>query len=93
VTNRQLTAIWIALTQDFAFSDDEKDLARAACGSISGRGPDLPSTKDLTKQDAGTVIDTLAHLKAQSEQQGEHPRSLLIALLAERDNGEVPGGE
>lgn len=86
-TNRQLTAIWTSLTKDFGFTDDEKDMARAACGSISGRGTDLKSTKDLTKQDAGTVIDTLANLKALSEGNGEHPRSLLIALLAEREEG------
>ena len=94
VNNKRLTAIWTTLTKDFEVTSDDggKEEARAACGIISGRGANLGSTKLLTNADASVVLDTLAHLKAQSERNGESPRTLLLELLAEREEG-AGGGD
>ena len=104
VTNRQLTAIWTVLTREFGFADTDgdKDAARVACGLIIRR--DITSTTQLTKREAGTIIDTLARWQHQASQEGGHPRDWMNAGLtaaeearaqdaAEREDGEVTGGE
>lgn len=91
-TTPQVTAIWTTLSMNYGFGKDEKDQARMVCAQITGR--DLASSKDLSRNEAKAVLDTLAHWRAQAEEKGEHPRDYMIEVLVEQDNaGEVPGGE
>jgi hypothetical protein len=79
----QLTKIWATLSSKddgFAFPHDAKDQARAVCAHIVGR--DLASSKDLSFNEARTVIDTLSHWKAQASAENTHPYDYLIAVMA-----------
>jgi hypothetical protein len=97
VTNRQLTAIWTSLSQTYHFGDDEKDQARMVCAQIlssKGKKVELASSKNLSHNQARTVLDTLAHWKAQAEQQDEEPRGYLMLMLqAAGDQDGTAGGE
>jgi hypothetical protein len=79
VTNRQLTAIWTSLSQTYHFGPDEKDAARGVCAQILGIK--LASSKELSHSQARTVLDTLAHWKAQAEKEDEDPRGYLMVML------------
>jgi hypothetical protein len=76
----QLTAIWTILTKVFEFSDDEKPLARTVCGHIIGR--DIESTTSMSRNEAVTVLDTLANWQAIAHEQSEEPRAVLVAMMA-----------
>jgi hypothetical protein len=98
VTNRQLTAIWTSLSQTYHFGDDEKDQARGVCAQIlssKGKPVVLASSKALSHNQARTVLDTLAHWKAQAEKEDEDPRGYLMVMLqaAAEARGEGEPGE
>ena len=90
VTPKQLTAIWTILGDVYHFGDDEKDQARGVCAQILKR--QLDSSKDMSKAEAGTVIDTLAMWQNLAEKEGEEPRGYLMLMLqaARGEDGE-PG--
>lgn len=79
VTTPQITAIWTVLSTVFKFGSDEKDQARAVCAHIVGH--DLASTKDMSKNEAKTVLDTLANWREVAEQNGTAPREFLTELM------------
>jgi hypothetical protein len=80
VNTAQLTAIWTLFTTVFSFTKDEKDQARAVCSHIIGR--ELASTKDMSKAQARTVLDTLANWRAAADEQGIAPRAYLVGVMA-----------
>jgi hypothetical protein len=80
VTGPQITAIWTVLNTAFKFTKDEKDQARAVCAHIIGR--ELASTKDMSKNEGRTVLDTLASWQDVAEKHEESPRAFLIELMA-----------
>lgn len=79
VTTAQLTAIWTVLSQVYHFGPDEKDQARGVCAQVLGI--ELKTSTLLSKRQAGTVIDTLAHWQTQAKQQNEEPRGYLMLML------------
>ena len=85
VITPQLTAIWTILSSVYGFGSDEKDQARAVCGHIVGA--ELASTKDMSKNGARLVLDTLAQWRQEADEKGFEPRAYLVAVLA---GGEVP---
>lgn len=91
VTTPQLGAIWTVLKNVFLFGDDEKDQARGVCAQVLNIK--LKTSTMLSKRQAGTVIDTLAHWQEQAKAQGEEPRGYLMLMLqaAQDASGEVPG--
>lgn len=89
VTPKQLTAIWTVLSEVFLFGKDERDEARKVCAHIVNR--DLASSRDLTKQEAATVLDTLAHWEAQAQREEEIPRAYLQMMTDAGETG--PRGE
>jgi recombination protein RecT len=94
VTTAQITAIWTILTGVFGFTRDEKDQARLVCAHIVQR--DLASTTHLSKREAGTILDELSTWQYGAEQESQHPRDYMTALMISQDpdaQGEVPGGE
>ncbi len=81
----QLTVLWTVLQQVFGFEADQKDQARSVAEHIIGR--DLPGTTgDLSYSEAATVLDTLANWQATAEKRGEHPRDVMIAVMAESED-------
>ncbi|HTJ69227.1 MAG TPA: hypothetical protein VL551_16945 [Actinospica sp.] len=91
ITDDQLTAIWAKLSTVYYFGKDEKDAARGVCAQILKR--ELASSKDMSKAEASTVLDTLAHWHKQADVLGEEPRGYLLVMLEELKDGEVPSGE
>ena len=85
VTPKQLTAIWTVLSEVFLFGKDERDEARKVCAHIVNR--ELASSTHLTKQEAATVLDTLAHWEAQAQREDEKPRAYLQMMT------DAAGGE
>lgn len=85
VTPRQLTAIWTVLGEVFLFGKDERDDARKVCAHVVNR--ELDSSKDMTKKEAATVLDTLAHWEAQAQREDEKPRAYLQMMI------DATGGE
>jgi hypothetical protein len=79
VTPKQLTAIWTVLSEVFLFGKDERDEARKVCAHVVNRP--LESSKDMSKQEAGTVLDTLAHWEAQAQREDESPRAYLKMMI------------
>jgi hypothetical protein len=90
VTNPQITAIWTVLSNVFEFTKDEKDQARIVCGHIAGR--DLESTKDLSRNEAKAILDTLSHWQHQAAEKGEQPRDYMIVVMVAQDT-EADSGE
>lgn len=86
VSPQQLKAIWTVLGTDYHFDASEKDSARNICAHVTGH--ELASSKDLTRNEAKAVLDTLAHWKHQAQQQGDDPRAYLIAVMAGEAGGE-----
>ena len=82
----QLTAIWTLLTSVYGFTHDEKDQARAVCAYIIGG--DLDSTKDMSKNEARKVLDTLAGWRQAADEQGIEPKDYLIDVMVA---GQVAG--
>lgn len=80
VTTPQLTAIWTVLSKEFGFGSDEKDQARAVCAQVIGR--ELATTKDMARNEAKTVLDTLANWRQTAGGNGMEPREFLIELMA-----------
>lgn len=83
VAPTQITAIWTVLNQVYGFTKDEKEQARVVCGVIAGC--ELASTKDLSKNQAKAILDTLGHWQHQAGEKGERPRDYLIAMLAAQE--------
>ena len=83
-TMPQITAIWTSLSMNFEFGSDEKDQARMVCAHIIGH--DLASTKDLTKNEAKAILDTLGNWQHQAAGKGEHPREYMITVMVAEDN-------
>jgi hypothetical protein len=79
-TTPQIGAIWTVLSTVFKFSKDEKDQARAVCAHIAGHP--LESTKNMSRNEAKAVLDTLASWREVAERHEEQPREFLIELLA-----------
>jgi hypothetical protein len=79
-TTPQIGAIWTVLSTVFKFSKDEKDQARAVCAHIAKRP--LESTKNMSRNEAKAVLDTLASWREVAERHEEQPREFLIELLA-----------
>lgn len=75
----QLTAIWAILSTVYHFGPDEKDAARGVCAQILNIK--LASSKELSFNQAKTVLDTLAHWQEQAKQQDEEPRGYLMLML------------
>jgi hypothetical protein len=69
---------------NFEFGSDEKDQARMVCAHIIGH--DLASTKDLSRNEAKAILDTLSHWQHQAAEKGEHPREYMITLMVAEDN-------
>jgi hypothetical protein len=80
VTTPMITAVWTVLSTVFKFTKDEKDQARAVCAHIIEH--DLASTTDMSKNEAKTVLDTLAYWQALAEERSMTPRELLVELMA-----------
>ena len=80
VTTPQLTAIWTVLRQVFEFTDEEKDQARAVAAYAISRA--LSSTREMSRNEAKVILDTLANWQATAKERGEEPRELLIAYMA-----------
>jgi hypothetical protein len=78
-----ITAIWTVLSTNYAFKKDEKDQARAVCAHIING--ELASTKDLSRNQAKTILDTLGHWQYQAEQAGQEPRDYMTSLMAAQD--------
>ena len=93
VTPAQLTAIWTVLSQVYHFGADEKDQARGVCAQILNA--ELATSKAMSKNQAGTVIDTLAHWQEQARQQNEEPRGYLMLMLQSARDAQdgADGGE
>jgi hypothetical protein len=97
VTPAQLTAIWTVLSKTYHFGADEKDAARGVCAQILSSKKkarvELKSSTDLSKTQAGTVLDTLAKWQEQAKTQNEEPRGYLMLMLqsAQDAAGTVPG--
>ena len=85
-TTPQIGAIWTILTTVFGFGKDEKDQARAVCSYVINCSyvtkRTLASTKDMSRNEAKTVLDVLASWRETAEQNGEQPREFLIELMA-----------
>jgi hypothetical protein len=81
----QITAIWTVLSTVFGFGRDEKDQARAVCAHIIGHP--LESTKNMSRNEAGAVLDALAGWRETAERHEEQPREFLIELLATAEKG------
>jgi len=79
-TTPQIGAIWTVLSTVYKFSKDEKDQARAVCSHIARRP--LESTKNMSRNEAKDVLDTLAEWRETAERHEEQPREFLIELLA-----------
>lgn len=88
-TTPQIGAIWTVLSTVFKFGKDEKDQARAVCGYITRHA--LGSTRDMSKNEAKTVLDTLASWRETAEEHGEQPHEFLIELMATAENGGTDG--
>jgi hypothetical protein len=88
VTTPQITAIWTVLSQIFHFTKEEKEQARMVCAYVAEH--DLGSTKDLSKNEAKSILDTLSHWQHQAAERGEDPRAYMLALMVAQDT-EVPG--
>ena len=80
VTTPQLTATWTVLKNVFGFTAEEKDQARAVAAYIVGHP--LASSRDMSHNEARTVLDTLGNWQATATERGETPRGLLIAYMA-----------
>ena len=80
VTTPQLTAIWTVFSKVYGFTADEKEHAREVAGHIAGR--ELPSTRDMSHNEAKAVLDTLANWREVAEANQESPRDVLIAAMA-----------
>jgi hypothetical protein len=91
VTTPQITAIWTVLNKEFQFGSDEKDQARMVCAQIVRH--DLDSTKNLSRNEAKAILDTLGHWRSQAAGKGEDTRAYLIEMLTLMETGEVAGGE
>jgi hypothetical protein len=78
----QLTAIWTVLSTVFGFSNEEKPQARAVCEHVIGRPLVGGTTGNLSRNEAKTVLDTLAHWQKLAEDDGTPPRQVLVALMA-----------
>lgn len=91
VSTPQLTAIWTVLSQVYHFGPDEKDVARDVCAQILKI--ELKSSTDLSKNQASTVINTLAMWQGQAKTQNEEPRGYLMLMLqaAAEARGEASG--
>jgi hypothetical protein len=77
----QLTAIWTVLSTVFGFSNEEKPQARAVCEHVIGRPLVGGTTGNLSRNEAKTVLDTLAHWQKLAEDDGTPPRQVLVALM------------
>jgi len=89
VTTPQITAIWTVLNKEYQFGSDEKDQARMVCAQVIRR--DLDSTKNLSRNEAKAILDTLSHWRSQAQARGDDPRAYLIEMLTLLETGEVPG--
>jgi hypothetical protein len=85
----QLTAIWTVLKTVFGFTEDEKPQARAVCEHIIERKLIGGTTGNLSRKEAGAVLETLAHWQYLAESDGSQPREVLVALMAAGAEGEV----
>ena len=83
VTTPQITAIWTVFSNVYEFSRDEKDQARMVCAYIVDH--DLESTKDLSRNEAKAILDTLSHWQHQAAEKNEHPRTYMLALMVAGD--------
>ena len=83
-TTPQIGAIWTVLTTVFKFGKHEKDQARAVCSHVIGHG--LASTKDMSRNEAKTVLDTLSGWRETAEAHDQQPREFLIELMATAEN-------
>lgn len=84
----QLTAIWTVLKTVFGFTEEEKPQARAVCEHIIERKLIGGTTGNLSRNEAGTVLDTLAHWQRLAGAD-ETPREVLVALMAAGAEGEI----
>ncbi len=90
ITADQLTALLTIFSTKFGFTKDEKASARAACEKIIGRKLTGGTTGNMSRNEAGTVLDTLANWQKIAESRGDTPRDVMIAVLAE-DQGKGAG--
>ncbi len=79
-TTPQIGAIWTVLSTVYKFGKDEKGQARAVCAHIAGHP--LESTRNMSRNEAKAVLDTLASWREVAERHDEQPREFLIELLA-----------
>lgn len=83
VTTAQLTAIWTIFTKVYGFTVHEKDHARSVAAHIVGHH--LGSTREMSKNEAAAVLDTLGNWREIAEQRQETPRDVLVAMMAAGD--------
>ncbi|MGH3189991.1 MAG: hypothetical protein ACRDOL_22550, partial [Streptosporangiaceae bacterium] len=80
-TTPQITAIWTVLSNVYKFTKDEKDQARAVCAQVCGHP--LDSTKDMSKNEAKAVLDTLGNWREIADRNDTAPREFLVGIMAE----------
>jgi hypothetical protein len=80
VTPPQITAIWTILSNVYKFTKDEKDQARAVCAHIIAHP--LDSTKDMSRNEAKAVLDTLGNWRETAERNDTVARDFLIEVMA-----------
>ena len=85
----QLTALWTVLTTEFGFTntDESKAQARAVCEHVINRDLAGGTTGDLSRNEARTVLDTLAHWQHQAAKEGREPRDYMLARMMAQDGG------
>jgi hypothetical protein len=66
----------------FGFTEEEKPQARAVCEHIVERKLIGGTTGNLSRKEAGAVLETLAHWQQLAEGDGSQPREVLVALMA-----------
>lgn len=87
VSPAQLTAIWTLFTKVFAFAsdDDDKERARHVCAHVINRA--IESTREMSKAEASTVMDTLHLWQDIADKQHVTPRSVLEAEMTAAGGG------
>jgi hypothetical protein len=79
VTTPQLTAIWTIFRNVYGFTNEEKDHARAVAAHITGHP--LTSTRDMSKNEATAVLDTLGNWQHLASEKDMTPREVLTEMM------------
>jgi hypothetical protein len=86
VTTPQLTAIWTVFKNVFGFTADEREHARAVAAHIIGHP--LESTRNMARNEAKAVLDTLGNWQELAGKREVTPRKLLDGMMELAEGGE-----